>query len=1442
MYFASAGYPKKTLDFFFKGGHAQIFFPTIDSLFFQTLHTNKGKMVFQHTRVALPFVVAFICSALGSRPRQDDFAPRIAEHPSDLIVSKGEPATLNCKAEGRPLPMVEWYKDGERVETDRDDPRSHRMLLPSGSLFFLRIVHGRRSKPDEGVYVCVARNYLGEAVSRNASLEVAILRDDFRQAPSDVVVAAGEPAVMECLPPRGHPEPTISWKKNNIKVTDKEERITIRGGKLMISNTRKSDAGMYVCVGTNMVGERDSDPAELVVFERPVFVRRPVNQVVLSDETVDFMCEVQGDPTPTARWRKEEGELPRGRFEIRSDNRLQITQVRAEDEGTYTCLAENSVGKAEVSGTLQVHVPPQIVIRPRDQIVAQGRTVTFLCVTKGNPPPAVFWQKEGSQILWFPSQPPEQSGRFSVSLSGELTITGVQAADSGYYMCQAISVAGSILTKALLEVENTPSDRIPPIIRQGPANQTLALGARAQLQCHVMGNPLPSIQWEKDGQRILGNDERIRLMEDGTLQITNLQVSDSGMFTCMALSSSGETSWSGILTVQESGTPWVPQPSQPNLLPGPPQKPVVMDVTRNSVTLTWQPTNHQGGALVTSYIIEAFSQSAGSTWQTVADFVKLEKHTVTGLSPDTVYLFIVRAVSSYGLSDPSPISEPVRTQDVSPTGQGVDHRQVQRELGEVVVQLQEPVVLTASTVQLTWTVDRQSQYIQGYRLLYRPRGSAWLLQDVKAAPERSSVLTDLRKGTEYEVKIRPYFNEFQGMDSDVLLVRTPEEAPSAPPQAVTVVTVKLSNNTSISVSWEPPPVESQNGIIQEYKIWCLGNDSRFHINKTVDGTVHSSVVRGLVPGVLYQVEVAAATSGGVGARSQPMAILIKTPSNQPSVPVEPGGNVSLAEQITDVVKQPAFIAGIGGACWVILMGFSIWIYCRRKKRKELSHYTASFAYTPAVGFQHGEGSGLINGRPGLLGTNMGNYPWLADSWPTTNLMHSGKEASVNCCTTKHDSAERYYNDAGISDYITQTEKFGSGSNEGPIYSTIDPTSDDLRTFNTPYSQHTTPYASTPVMPFGGEGPFTPDQEGGLWIVKPGPSGAQYAQPDRTRTENAVKLGKQKSMGKPVKTPSLNWAEALPNPPATGELDPFSEEEEEEEGEDEEMCSEGDDWSPPLPERTYLMENDSEDVPLPPPRGEASSPAASYGQQSTATLTPSPREESRPSEDIPRLHHFDMPQLPRRLPCGPVPVPRAPSPPLTQSNPNLAALETSPDASPAHRPGHRREPSQGAAHSADNLSSAGPGRAHNTSSDSCHTPPGQKSRAKKKSSKTSQYRRDINQGALPPPPEPPPGDELPQTLPFPVLDCSRTSLERDGSAPSSMERRPEHLNHHRKASALRHRDENDIIPYSKPNFLSRGQMSSNCSTTGSSSSRGSTGSRGQGAGRSRTAAERNEVMR
>ncbi|CAG08990.1 unnamed protein product [Tetraodon nigroviridis] len=64
-------------------------------------------------------------------------------------------------------------------------------------------------------------------LKHNISLIGPVLRDDFRQNPTDVVVAAGEPAILECVPPRGHPEPTIYWKKDKVQLDDKDDRITV---------------------------------------------------------------------------------------------------------------------------------------------------------------------------------------------------------------------------------------------------------------------------------------------------------------------------------------------------------------------------------------------------------------------------------------------------------------------------------------------------------------------------------------------------------------------------------------------------------------------------------------------------------------------------------------------------------------------------------------------------------------------------------------------------------------------------------------------------------------------------------------------------------------------------------------------------------------------------------------------------------------------------------------------------------------------------------------------------------------------------------------------------------------------------------------------------------------------------------------------------------------
>ena len=99
-------------------------------------------------------------------------SPHITEHPTSMTVPKNEPLTLNCKADGIPEPEIKWYKNGILVPTAPTNPESHRVILPTGSLFFLRVIQNKKEH-DGGTYWCEATNKVGSARSKNATLEVA---------------------------------------------------------------------------------------------------------------------------------------------------------------------------------------------------------------------------------------------------------------------------------------------------------------------------------------------------------------------------------------------------------------------------------------------------------------------------------------------------------------------------------------------------------------------------------------------------------------------------------------------------------------------------------------------------------------------------------------------------------------------------------------------------------------------------------------------------------------------------------------------------------------------------------------------------------------------------------------------------------------------------------------------------------------------------------------------------------------------------------------------------------------------------------------------------------------------------------------------------------------------------------------------------------------------
>ena len=140
----------------------------------------------------------------------------------------------------------------------------------------------------------------------------------------------------------------------------------------------------------------------------------------------------------------------------------------------------------------------------------------FECVAKGNPPPSVFWTKEGSQDLMFAGT---THGQMHVTSEGTLVIQGVRKEDDGFYICSALSVVGSTVTKSYLEV-TAIEDQPPPIIVMGPANQTLPNNTIAILPCQATGQPKPTIKWFKNGNPIKEEaSSRMTVQASGTLII-----------------------------------------------------------------------------------------------------------------------------------------------------------------------------------------------------------------------------------------------------------------------------------------------------------------------------------------------------------------------------------------------------------------------------------------------------------------------------------------------------------------------------------------------------------------------------------------------------------------------------------------------------------------------------------------------------------------------------------------------------------------------------------------------------------------------------------------------------------------------------------------------------------------------------------------------------------
>ena len=87
----------------------------------------------------------------------------------------------------------------------------------------------------------------------------------------------------------------------------------------------------------------------------PSLLQRPVKTTVNKSQTAILKCTADGNPTPQVTWSKLNSSLSVGRHVMESSGALTVKDVRPEDEGDYSCRAENLLGSVNATAKLIVH-------------------------------------------------------------------------------------------------------------------------------------------------------------------------------------------------------------------------------------------------------------------------------------------------------------------------------------------------------------------------------------------------------------------------------------------------------------------------------------------------------------------------------------------------------------------------------------------------------------------------------------------------------------------------------------------------------------------------------------------------------------------------------------------------------------------------------------------------------------------------------------------------------------------------------------------------------------------------------------------------------------------------------------------------------------------------------------------------------------------------------
>ncbi|KAF2984878.1 hypothetical protein EK904_001399, partial [Melospiza melodia maxima] len=275
-------------------------------------------------------------------------------------------------------------------------------------------------------------------------------KPQIRVHPETTVALRGTNVTLMCTAVSSSDSPmATAWRKDSEVLYDADvenfARYQQQSGEVLeyttvlhLFNVNFTDEGKYQCIVTNHFGSNYSNKAKLTVNELPSFLKTPMDLTIRTGAMARLECAAEGHPPPQISWQKDGGtDFPAARERrmhvMPEDDVFFIANVKMEDMGIYSCMAQNVAGGLSANATLTV----------------LGKC-DGPCIAGGSPAPRLNWTKDDGPLT-------VTERHFFAAANQLLIIVDAGLEDAGKYTCIMSNTLGTERGHIYLNVLASPN-------------------------------------------------------------------------------------------------------------------------------------------------------------------------------------------------------------------------------------------------------------------------------------------------------------------------------------------------------------------------------------------------------------------------------------------------------------------------------------------------------------------------------------------------------------------------------------------------------------------------------------------------------------------------------------------------------------------------------------------------------------------------------------------------------------------------------------------------------------------------------------------------------------------------------------------------------------------------------------------------------------------------